>query len=86
LFFEVSGTNLSLGQRVVFTGNVLPAASNAVQVQNYFQNATRMRVGAQGAVQIQLSNQILLQNSQIRGRVHLPEGQTFDLEAVPTSP
>jgi hypothetical protein len=82
LYFEVVGTNISLGQRVVFTATVMPAASNALQVQNYLQNAPTLKDKAQN----QLQNQILLQNSQLRGRVQLPQGQEFELEAVPTPP
>jgi hypothetical protein len=78
LYFEVIGTNVSLKQKVVFTGTVTPLPSNTLQVRTDLQN------NASNQIQTEARNQILLQNGQIRGRVHLPEGQVFDLEAVPS--
>lgn len=66
-FFKVSGTNRSLNQKVLFTGNLIEAtpASNQLQVMRQ-----------------QVPRQMLLNNARITGRAQVG-GQEIRVEAVP---
>ena len=84
-FFRVTGTNRSLQQKVVFTGNLL-AATNLV----LFQPATndfKLRGGLGGARGVAAQPALLpLLNTRISGKVVIGSGQAVEINALPASP
>lgn len=86
-YFRVEGTNRSLQQRVVVTGNIGNAFQNTIVVsgQNSFGNAQRFRQQNQLQAPVGLDglNQ-QLQNNFINGRVILGDGKiSTELNALP---
>lgn len=83
--FRVAGTNLSLNQRVVFTGNLVPDTNLAVALQA---STNRSLEGGQGGAQNAPAQQGLLQlnNSRISGKVVIGTGQAVEVNALPASP
>jgi hypothetical protein len=87
LNFRVAGTNRSLKQNVVFTGNFVPAneAANAQMVSNAaaLQN-NRVSNQAQLRNQQQLQQQLPWNNGRISGQAVLDNKQTIAVEASPS--
>jgi hypothetical protein len=86
--FQVAGTNRTLNQRVVFTGNFNGFTNQLPPVQN----ATAVRgLGANtGAVQVKTAPAFLntgpLQNSRISGKLRIGENRELEFNAVPAKP
>jgi hypothetical protein len=83
--FRVAGTNLSLKQRIVFTGNLLTDTNLAVALQV----STNLSLeGGQGGARNAPAQQGLLQlnNSRISGKVVIGTGQAVEINALPASP
>lgn len=83
--FRVAGTNLSLNQRIVFTGNLLTDTNPAVALQA----STNLSLqGGQGGAQNAPAQQGLLQlnNSRISGKVVIGTGQAVEINALPANP
>jgi hypothetical protein len=80
--FKVAGTNHTLQQNIIFTGNVLdmPAAAPAGQVAAQNRNASQVQNAA--------SNGLAQsgQNSRITGQVQVGGGKEFKIEAKPPAP
>jgi hypothetical protein len=83
--FRVAGTNRSLNQRVVFTGNLVPDTNLAVALQV----STNLSLeGGPGGAQNAPAQQGLLQlnNSRISGKVVIGTGQAVEINALPANP
>jgi hypothetical protein len=84
-FFRVAGTNRSVNQKVVFTGNLLTATNLTVSLPV----ATNLAVGSSlGGIQggSAQSGGLLLLNSRISGKVVIGSGKAVEINALPTSP
>lgn len=82
LLFSVRGTNTTLRQAVVFTGNV-QSVSEAVQL-----GISNQAVGIAGRTKEQSPAQTLLQNTRLSGRARLSDGRELEIhaETVPDDP
>jgi hypothetical protein len=83
--FRVAGTNLSLNQRIVFTGNLLTDTNLAVALQV----STNLSLeGGQGGAQNTPAQQGLLQlnNSRISGKVVIGNSTAVEINALPANP
>ena len=84
-FFRVTGTNRSLNQAVVFTGNLV-ATTNLASFQP-FTNALSIGSGVGGArTGSSQPNLLPLRNSRISGKVVVGKGQAIEINALPTNP
>jgi hypothetical protein len=83
--FRVAGTNRSLNQKVVFTGNLLTATNLVASVQAA---TNQTLVGGLGGAQNAPAQQGLLPllNSQISGKVVIGTGKAVEINALPASP
>jgi len=83
--FRVAGTNRSLNQNVVFTGNFLPAPHSTSSALL----ATNLSAGT-GLAGIQTPSAqpflLLLPNSRIAGKVVVGNGKAVEIHAEPASP
>ena len=75
-YFQVSGTNRTLNQNVVFTGNFIPA-TNAVLNQMPVQNIPQ--------VQNAQNFPLFINNSIIVGKAQVEKSQLIDVNAVPVT-
>jgi hypothetical protein len=91
-FFRVTGTNLSLNQQVVFTGNLLPATNAATAAPST--NRSRRssgglpptRAGGSPSPAPAPDALLPLRTSRISGIAVLPNGQVLEINAVPAKP
>ncbi len=88
-FFQVTGTNRSLNQNVVFNGNFMALTSGVplVQMNGLFNNSFGGG-GAGGGLQNKMSNQslqLLLSNSRISGTAVIDNNRQVQINAVPTA-
>jgi hypothetical protein len=84
-FFRVAGTNRSLNQNVVFTGNFV-TMSNAGQVAQQVVNAPAGGSGGGNLFQPSAANQVqqsLLSNSRIAGTALINNTNAIEINAVP---
>jgi hypothetical protein len=84
-YFRVTGTNRSLRQKVVFTGNLLPAsraASTPLLITNL--NLGAGYGGAQTSSVTQLA--LPLQNSRISGKLVIGNAKAVEVNAEPANP
>ena len=81
-FFQVVGTNSTLNQRVVFSGNVIVDTNTLRAIQ------TNVRGGSAGAFQFQQGGVTApeLQNSRISGKAVIGDVRTVEINATPVSP
>lgn len=87
--FKVEGTNRSLQQRVIFTGNLIQnSGANQIHIGNQSGTASHQNYQQQPAVQNQFnySNQALPQNNAIKGRVKLDNRKETELNALSVEP
>ena len=87
--FRVAGTNRSLKQNVVFTGN-MTTISNAGQMAQQVGNAPQAQAGSGGGnlFQPSVTNQVqqsLLSNSRITGTALINNTNAIEINAVPVS-
>ncbi|HYG33747.1 MAG TPA: hypothetical protein VEC99_03125 [Clostridia bacterium] len=85
-YFKVTGTNRSLNQIVVFSGNLtgpLPEAAARSPANSRSSSQLLGRQTGQGTAQ---SNSVSILNAHISGTAVLGEGQPIPINAVPTSP
>jgi hypothetical protein len=83
-FFRVTGTNQTLKQNVVFTGNLLAnAAPNKLPQQ--FQSGGGAGFGG-GQLQAALTNQLPWSNSRIAGTAVVAATNNVEINAVPLAP
>jgi hypothetical protein len=82
-FFRVAGTNRTLQQNVVFTGNLLAVSSASTNLQLSFRG-----VGGFGGGQPQseLTNQLPWSSSRIAGTAVIAGTNNIEINAVPLSP
>jgi hypothetical protein len=82
--FRVAGTNRSLNQAVVFTGNLM-AATNSLSFQT---STNALSFGSRGAGRTGSSQPDLLPllKSRISGKVVVGNGQAVEINALPTNP
>jgi hypothetical protein len=80
--FKVAGTNHTLQQNIIFTGNVLdmPVAAPAGQFAAQNRNASQVQNAASNGLAQSA------QNSRITGQVQVGGGKEFKIEAKPPSP
>jgi prepilin-type processing-associated H-X9-DG protein len=86
-FFRVTGTNRSLKQNVVFTGNLV-TISNAEQMAQQVVNAPVAGSGGGNLFQPSVTNQVpqsLLSNSRITGSALINNTNAIEINAVPVS-
>lgn len=81
-FYQVTGTNRTLNQNVVFSWNFLPTNETAAAAQLNYKEVMK---------EADFSKQtspfpVLLQNSYINGRVQYGEGREMEVNAVPVKP
>lgn len=81
-FFRVAGTNRSLNQRVVFTGNFLPGTNTMAQSLDVLRNqaALNERRQQQNALRVP---PVQLQNFRVAGEAIVGERQQLMINAVP---
>ena len=82
-FFRVAGTNRTLQQNVVFTGNLLAASSAATNLQ------LSLRGGGSfggGQAQSELTNQLPWSSSRIAGTAVIAGTNNVEINALPISP
>ena len=89
-FFRVTGTNRSLRQNVVFTGNVL-ALSNVAQASSQTFNGSFNRAGSGGGNISQVTDknlyqQSLFSNSRIAGTAVVNSTNEIEINALPVTP
>jgi hypothetical protein len=77
-FFRVAGTNRTLQQNVVFTGNLLAVSSAATNMQLSFRDG--------GRAQSELTNQLPWSSSRIAGTAVIAGTNNFEINAVPLPP
>lgn len=80
--FRVAGTNRTLNQQVVFTGNVASLANAPVA----FQQLAASQASSNYSSNSQQQSLPLLQNSFINGRAQVGAGQPIEINAVPAAP
>jgi len=84
-FFRVTGTNRSLNQAVVFTGNLMAATNLASFLPST--NALRIASGVgEARTGSSQPNLMPLLNSRISGKVVVGKGQAIEINALPTNP
>lgn len=81
-FYQVTGTNRTLNQNIVFSWNFLPTNETAAAAQLDYQTVIK---------DADFSRQtspfpVLLQNSHLNGRVQYGEGREIEINAVPMKP
>jgi prepilin-type processing-associated H-X9-DG protein len=81
-FFRVTGTNRTLKQNVVFTGNLLPLASTAVNAQQSFANSNANGVQSQSAA----ANQRPWSGVRIAGTAVIAGTNNIEINAVLLAP
>jgi hypothetical protein len=82
-FFRVAGTNRTLQQNVVFTGNLLAISSAATNMQLSFLGAGGF---GGGRAQSELTNQLPWSGSRIAGTAVIAGTNNIEINAVPFSP
>jgi hypothetical protein len=80
--FRVAGTNRTLNQQVVFTGNFASLANAPVALQQL----AASQANSQNYSNSQQQSPPLLQNSFINGRAQVGAGQPIEINAVPAAP
>ena len=80
--FRVAGTNRTLNQEVVFTGNVASLANAPVALQQLAASQASSNYSSNS----QQQSPLLLQNSFINGRAQVGAGQPIEINAVPAAP
>jgi hypothetical protein len=89
-FFRVSGTNQTLKQNVVFTGNLLAMASTTTNLQQSISGSAGFVAGAGGfgggRLQPALTNQLPWSSSRITGTAMVAGTNNIEINAVPLSP
>ncbi len=84
-FFRVAGTNRSLHEKVVFTGNLIAATNSPSfpQGTNFLRLGSDLSGSQIGAAQPKL---LLLLNSRISGKLIIGNSKPVEINALPTSP
>lgn len=82
-FFRVAGTNRTLQQNVVFTGNLLAVSSVATNLQLSFRGGGGF---GGGRAQSELTNQLPWSSSRITGTAVIAGTNNIEINAVPLSP
>jgi hypothetical protein len=84
--FNVTGTNLTLKQKVVFSGNVIASANETSFKQTT--NAPRGAVAGSPTLPVEPSplSAIPLLNSRVSGRALIGDGKEIEVNAVPIKP
>jgi hypothetical protein len=87
-FFRVSGTNQTLKQNVVFTGNLLAISNTTTNLQQSFSVSDGLGGGGFGGGQSQsvFTNQLPWSNSRIAGTAVIADTNNIEINAVPMSP
>jgi prepilin-type processing-associated H-X9-DG protein len=89
-FFRVTGTNRTLKQNVVFTGNLLPISNATTNLQQSFGGSDGLGGGGTGGGQLQSAltnqNQLPWSNSRIAGTAVIAETNNIEINALPLSP
>jgi hypothetical protein len=85
-FFQVSGMNQTLKQKVVFAGNLLALANVTTNLQESFHGSAGGGGGFGGSSQSVLPSQLPWSNSRIAGTAVIADTNNVEVNAVPQSP